>query len=147
MRILQCIKTLSNRSIARAAIVGLLMSSAVALIVLNGLNSRATAESDRPAQANNSSTFAIYAPYWSAEDGFVSTIEMKNYRVDRSLTISPVLYPSHGTAVALDPVVLNPSETRLLNINDALAAQHKHLPSARQRLDMQMSLKASSARI
>ena len=127
MRILQCIKTTGNRSIARATIVGLLMSIAVALIIVNGLNSRATAESDRPStQANSTSTFAIYAPYWSVEDGFVSTIEMKNYRVDQSLSIRPVLYPLHGPAVALDPVALNPSETRLLNINDALAAQHKH---------------------
>jgi hypothetical protein len=127
MRILQCITTLSNRCIARATIVGLLMSIAVALIVLNGLNSRATAGSDRPsAQANSTSTFAIYAQYWSVEDGFVSTIELKNYRVDKLLTITPVLYPLHGPAVALDPVVLNPSETRLLIINDALAAQHKH---------------------
>jgi hypothetical protein len=70
--------------------------------------------------------FAIAAPYWSVEDGFVSTIEMKNYRVDQSLTIMPILYPLHGSAVALDPVALNPSETRLLNINDALAAHHKH---------------------
>lgn len=28
------------------------------------------------------STFAVYAPYWSTEPGFVSTIEMMNYRVD-----------------------------------------------------------------
>jgi hypothetical protein len=47
--------------------------------------------------------FAIAAPYWSVEDGFVSTIEMKNYRVDQSLTIMPILYPLHGSAVALDP--------------------------------------------
>ena len=46
MRILQCIKASGNRSIARAAIIGLLMSVAVALIVVNRLNSRVSAQSD-----------------------------------------------------------------------------------------------------
>ncbi len=70
--------------------------------------------------------FAIDAPYWSVEEGFISTIEMKNYRVDQSLTITPVLYPLHGREIALDPVTLKPSETRLINLNEALAAQHKN---------------------
>src|SRR5262245_26505869 len=73
-----------------------------------------------------STVFTIAAPYWSVEGGFISTIEMKNYRVDQSLTITPILYPLHGPEVALDAVTLNPSETRVLNINDALAARDKH---------------------
>ncbi len=68
----------------------------------------------------------IAAPYWSTTDGFVSTIEMKNYRVDVPLTVTPVLYPQHGREIALDPITLKPSETRLLNINKALAKRGQH---------------------
>lgn len=64
----------------------------------------------------------LAAPYWSTADGFVSTIEMKNYHVSNPLTVTPVLRLEHGGGdVALDPVTLKPSETRRLNINQALA--------------------------
>jgi len=66
--------------------------------------------------------FAIHAPYWSTEPGFISTIQMKNYRVDEPLTVTPVLYSLAGREIKLDPIRLNPSETQVLNINEALAA-------------------------
>ena len=71
------------------------------------------------------SEFMIAAPYWSNEKGFVSTIEMKNYRVDELLIVTPVLYPLHGHEIKLDPIALNPSETRLLNINEVLKARRE----------------------
>ena len=70
--------------------------------------------------------FLIAAPYWSVDNGFVSTIEMKNYHVTDPLTITPILYPVDGPEIVLTPVTLNPSETKLLNINDALASSGKH---------------------
>ena len=100
------------------------MSIAVALIVVNRPNSQASTQSDPAStQANATSTFTVYAPYWSTKPGFVSTIEMMNYRVDEPLTVRPVVYPLGGGEIALDPITLNPSETRLLNINEALAAR------------------------
>jgi hypothetical protein len=80
-------------------------------------------EAEQPAET--ASSFVIAAPYWTTEDGFVSTIEMKNNRVDTSLTITPVLYPLHGQKLTLDPVLLKPSESRLLNINKALGKKGK----------------------
>ena len=71
--------------------------------------------------------FLIAAPYWSVENGFVSTIEMKNYHVTDPLTITPILYPVDGPEIVLTPITLNPSETKLLNINDALAALGKQV--------------------
>lgn len=47
---------------------------------------------------------------------------MKNYRVDMALTVTPVLYPLGGRESILGSITLNPSETRVLNINEALAA-------------------------
>jgi len=124
MRILQLIKVAWLRSIARAAMIALSMSIAVVLIVIHRADSRASGQNDSPpVQANDASAFSVYAPYWSTEPGFVSTIEMMNYRVDESLTITPVLYPLGGGEILLDPVTLDPSETRLLNINEALAAR------------------------
>jgi hypothetical protein len=67
--------------------------------------------------------FAIHAPYWSTEPGFVSTLQMKNYRVDEPLMVTPVLYPLGGRQIKLDSIRLNPSETQVLNINEALAAR------------------------
>src|SRR5689334_20324881 len=63
-------------------------------------------------------TFLIAAPYWSVENGFVSTIEMKNYHVKEPLTITPVLYPLNGPEITLTPITLKPSESRGLNINE-----------------------------
>ena len=69
--------------------------------------------------------FLIAAPYWSVEKGFVSTIEMKNYHVEEPLTITPILYPLDGPEIILTPITLNPSETRMLNINEVLASYGK----------------------
>ena len=60
----------------------------------------------------------LAAPYWSTADGFVSTIEMKNYHVSKLLTVTPVLRLERGGGdITLTPVTLKPSETRQLNIN------------------------------
>jgi hypothetical protein len=69
--------------------------------------------------------FLIAAPYWSVENGFVSTIEMKNYHVEEPLTITPILYPLDGPEIILTPITLKPSESRLLNINEVLASYGK----------------------
>lgn len=82
-----------------------------------------TTGSEEVVAGNEVRDFAIHAPYWSTEPGFVSTIQMRNYRVDESLTVTPVLYLIGGREVTLDPITLNPSETRVLNINEALAAR------------------------
>ena len=92
--------------------------------------------------------FLIAAPYWSVENGFVSTIEMKNYHVEQPLTITVILYPVEGPEVILEPITLNPSETRLLNINDVLASRGKHLTvGVQQKLDTINSQRAFLARI
>jgi hypothetical protein len=52
---------------------------------------------------------------------------MKNYHVEQPLTITVLLYPVEGPEIILEPITLNPSETRLLNINDVLASRGKHL--------------------
>ena len=70
--------------------------------------------------------FLIAAPYWCVEKEFVSTIEMKNYNVAEPLTVTPILYPIDGPEIILTPITLKPSETRLLNVNDALASYGKH---------------------
>jgi hypothetical protein len=51
---------------------------------------------------------------------------MKNYHVEEPLTITVILYPLDGPEIILNPMTLNPSETRLLNINEVLASYNKH---------------------
>jgi len=50
----------------------------------------ATQQSEQPPDV------ILAAPYWSTADGFVSTIEMKNYHVTNPLTVTPVLHLEHG---------------------------------------------------
>ncbi len=83
-----------------------------------GVNAPAAQDTQTPEEPLD---VVLAAPYWSTTDGFVSTIEMKNYHVSNPLTVTPVLHLEQGGDVALDPVALKPSETRRININQALA--------------------------
>jgi hypothetical protein len=83
-----------------------------------GVNAPAAQDTQTPEQPPD---VVLAAPYWSTADGFVSTIEMKNYHVSNPLTVTPVLHLENGGDVALDPIALKPSETRRININQALA--------------------------
>ncbi len=95
----------------------------------------AAADTETPEQQPD---VILAAPYWSTADGFVSTIEMKNYHVSKPITATPVLHLDHGGEIALAPITLKPSETRLLNINRELtkrsqremigAAEIRHIP-------------------
>lgn len=68
----------------------------LAIIIISSFLSRHSSSS---AQINKPTTaatpkvenlnFLIAAPYWSVENGFVSTIELKNYHVEEPLTITP----------------------------------------------------------
>src|SRR5215212_3177334 len=118
---------MTHSTSSRLCAAGLLF---LAIITISGYLSRHSSSS---AQTNKEQTaaqtskvenfnFLIAAPYWSVENGFVSTIEMKNYNVEEPLTITPILYPLHGPEIILTPITLNPSETRLLNLNDVLAS-------------------------
>ena len=110
-----------------------LLSASILLLATASLFSYVSLHSHSGAQTPGHAKMAhmewreqVDAPYWSVEDGFVSTIQMKNYRVDKTVTVTPILFPLHGAEIKLDPVTLNPSETRLLNINDVLAGYKKH---------------------
>jgi hypothetical protein len=81
------------------------------------------AQAEQPAEPITD--FVVAAPYWSLEDGFTSTIELRNNRVDGPLTVTPVLYPLHGQKMMLKPLTLNPSESRLLNISEAIGKKLK----------------------
>ncbi len=116
--------TTSRRSFA----VVLLLAIAISSYLAGHTSSRAQTNKVAGAAAApkvENFNFLIAAPYWSVEKGFVSTIEMKNYHVDEPLTITPILYPLNGPEIILTPVTLNPSETRLLNLNDVLASYGK----------------------
>lgn len=81
MRILQCIKQRAIVPSLVAAGIVLLIGIAAALIVVDR-PSRALAQHDAPQTHADVTEFAVYAPYWSTEPGYVSTTEMMNYRVD-----------------------------------------------------------------
>lgn len=117
-----------TRSRLSFAVVLLLAIVAISIYLAGHSSSRAQTYKDpaaAPTPKVENFNFLIAAPYWSVENGFVSTIEMKNYHVEEPLTITPILYPRNGPEIILTPITLNPSETRLLNINDVLATYGK----------------------
>ncbi len=60
--------------------------------------------------------------YWRVDQGFVSTIEVKNAWVVSAIDVIPVLYFADGTPYPLPSVHLGASATKTISINQALSA-------------------------
>lgn len=58
---------------------------------------------------------------WRTDEGFVSTIHMKNVLITGSLDVTPVLYTADGTELVLPSVRLPAAGVMTLNVNDRLA--------------------------
>lgn len=120
-------RTIKSRLFSAGVLVVLILTLFVYLSSrsLSGAQTNKEPAPESTAKAENLN-FLIAAPYWCTDKGFVSTIEMKNYHVEQPLTITVILYPLDGPEIILTPMTLNPSETRLLNINEVLASYGKH---------------------
>ena len=58
---------------------------------------------------------------WRVDEGFVSTIQVRNLRTADSITVTPTLYMADGTSYPLSMVTLAASESQTINVNEALA--------------------------
>jgi len=107
----------------------IILITSIATLVMDSSYQSSGAQSTEPASAAKPKvenySFLLAAPYWRTDSGYVSTIEMKNYHVEQPLTITVVLYPQDGSEIIPTPITLNPSETRLLDLNQVLAAYGK----------------------
>jgi hypothetical protein len=71
--------------------------------------------------------FEQFAPYWTAEGGWHTDLQLRNNLAADSLTVRPSLRTSDGTETALKPVTLLPGEVRSINLMDALAEINSNL--------------------
>jgi hypothetical protein len=59
----------------------------------------------------------LYAPYWIAEDGWDTEIQLRNNLVDEPLTVTPILHAFSGEVVPLNSVTIPASELRSVDIS------------------------------
>lgn len=61
------------------------------------------------------------APFWTAEPGWTSELQLRNNAFKMDLTVTPVLRTWKGTEIPLPPVSLHPAEDYTIEIPSALA--------------------------
>jgi hypothetical protein len=83
-----------------ASILLLATASLFSYVSLHSHSSAQTPGHDQAKMAHMEWRDQVDAPYWPVEDGFVSTIQMKNYRVDKTVTVTPILFPLHGAEIS-----------------------------------------------
>lgn len=71
--------------------------------------------------------FEQFAPYWTAEPGWHTELQLRNNLVSDDLTVRPSLRLSDGTEVDLNPIILLSGEVRSIDLMDALANINSHL--------------------
>ncbi len=64
--------------------------------------------------------FEQFAPYWTAEAGWHTDLQLRNNLASESLTVRPSLRTSDGAETDLKLVTLLPGEVRSVNLMDAL---------------------------
>lgn len=62
----------------------------------------------------------VFSGFWRVDQGFESTLRIKNILITQNLTVSPVVYMADGTAYALPSIDLAPGGIRDVSINEAL---------------------------
>jgi len=65
------------------------------------------------------------AGLWRVDDGFVSTVQVKNLLASKPVVFTPALYMADGTEQLLSPIQLPANASTVLNVN----AQLQGLPA------------------
>ncbi len=76
--------------------------------------------------------WALWSPYWTTEDGFTSTLLMKNNRGQETLRLTVALYFMDGSEYELAPIELGPRQTTALNLNRIVESLPPHLVTSRE---------------
>lgn len=109
-------------------ILGLTLIASVVLLE-RGKLSRAQSDTqplstDQPAAVSATDTVSTYTAFcglWRVDEGFVSTIHVKNSLIIGPLEVTPVLYMADGTEYALAPVTIATAGVASVNVNQALS--------------------------
>lgn len=65
--------------------------------------------------------YELIAPYWTAEGGWHTDLQLRNNLVKANLTVTPALRTPDGTEIPLKPVTILSGEVQSINLRDALA--------------------------
>ena len=87
----------------------ILLVAVGALLLLSGWEAKPALE--QPVE------YAVWSPYWTVQPGFTSTMEMKNNRAKETLRVVVSLYFAGGEEYHLDPILLGPRQTIVMNLN------------------------------
>jgi len=68
-----------------------------------------------------------FAPYWTAEPGWRTELQMRNNRAQGDLTVTPVLRSDNGSEFPLAPVVIAPNEIESVDLSQAITTQAPEL--------------------
>jgi hypothetical protein len=68
----------------------------------------------------------VVAPFWTAEPGWETELQLKNNLASGSLSVTPVLRLASGQEILLDPVIISSNASVSVFVNDGL---EKHSPS------------------
>ena len=93
-------------------------------------------------------TYRLWGVYWSVAPGFDSTLEMKNNRLDETVTAHISVYFASGEEYYLNSLRLGPRETKNLSLNQALDAAPSSVASRASRegtLEVEFNSENSSA--
>ena len=64
-----------------------------------------------------------FAPYWTAEPGWRTELQLRNNRAQGDLTVTPFLRAGNGVEFPLAPVVIAPNEIKSVDVSQAVTAQ------------------------
>lgn len=62
----------------------------------------------------------IFIPYWTAEAGWHTELELRNNLAAKDLSVTPALRTPDGTEIPLAPVVIHSGVVQSINLHDAL---------------------------
>lgn len=66
----------------------------------------------------------MFAPYWTAEPGWHSEIQLRNNLISGSLVVTPVLRLADGREYALSPQTIAPSDVVSVDVADELQKKY-----------------------
>jgi hypothetical protein len=117
-----------RRRILPLALLGILFTTS-SLLLWKGDLSRAQSDSQAASDSEPAvltdgdtvSTYSLHSGLWRVDNGFVSTIHIKNALVEAPLDVTPVLYLKEGIEYDLPPIHIPAMGVANVSINDALA--------------------------
>jgi len=65
----------------------------------------------------------LFVPFWKINDGFETTLVLRNRHLRANVTVTPVLYADEGRAVRLPTLTLSPNSVQMVSLSDALAGR------------------------